>query len=99
MASSLAPVLLGIVFWKAARKAYYSTVLAMVLGASGTIAGIIIGNQMANNSDGGVIFVWALDPMLIGLPITLVTFIVGTLIENKLNQKKLTKHSKKIHIS
>ena len=96
MASSLAPVLLGLVFWKAARKAYYSTVLAMILGAGGTIAGIIIGNQLASNSDSGVIVVWALDPMLIGLPITLITFIAGTLIENKIRRNKRVETSNKI---
>jgi hypothetical protein len=72
----------------------------MVFGASGTIAGIIIGNQMAANTSGsGVIFVWALDPILIGLPITLFSLIVGTFIENKIKQNKLAKLGKSLNIS
>ncbi|MFC2948126.1 sodium:solute symporter family protein [Virgibacillus sediminis] len=88
MAGSLAPVLLALVFWKAARKAYYSTILSMLLGAAGVIIGVIIGSQAASGSEGGVVFVWALDPILLGLPITLITLIVGTLIENRINEKK-----------
>lgn len=89
MAASLAPVFLALVFWKAARKAYYSTITAMMLGAVGTIAGVIWGNQTAASEEGNVVFVWALDPILIGLPITLVVLIFGTIIENKLNKSNL----------
>ncbi|MFD1850940.1 sodium:solute symporter family protein [Oceanobacillus bengalensis] len=90
MAASLAPVLLALVFWKAARTAYYSTISAMILGALGTILGVILGNQTAASDQGNVVFVWALDPILVGLPITLVILIFGTLIENKLKRNKLT---------
>lgn len=88
MAASLAPVLLAIVFWKAARKAYYSTIAAMLFGALGTIWGIVIGNQTAGKEEGGVLFVWALDPVLIGLPITLVILVFGTIIERKWRERK-----------
>lgn len=87
MAASLAPVLVALVFWKAARKAYYSTISAMILGAAGTILGIILGNQA--KSEGDVVFVWALDPILVGLPITLVILIFGTFIENNLSKRKI----------
>lgn len=88
MAASLAPVLVAIVFWKAARKAYYSTISAMVLGSIGTIWGVILGNQTASSGEGNVVFVWALDPILVGLPITLTILILGTLIENKVRRNK-----------
>lgn len=94
MAASLAPVLIALVFWKAARKAYYSTLSAMFLGAVGTIWGVILGNQVASNAEGGVVFVWALDPVLVGLPITLIVLIFGTLIENRLRTTNLEKASK-----
>lgn len=87
MAASLTPVLLGVIFWKQARKAYISTISAMVLGAIGTIWGIILGNQAANNAEGGVVFVWALDPIFMGLPITLIILIIGTLIETRMREK------------
>ncbi|MEK3935712.1 sodium:solute symporter family protein [Sporosarcina sp. FSL W7-1349] len=83
MAASLAPVLVAVVFWRRVRRAYYSTIAAMIVGAVGTIIGIIIGNQAANSVEGGVVFVWALDPVLIGLPFTLLVLIIGTFIETR----------------
>ncbi|WP_339226960.1 sodium:solute symporter family protein [Oceanobacillus sp. FSL K6-2867] len=91
MAASLAPVFIALVFWKAARKAYYTTLAAMFLGASGTIFGVVLGNRAASNSEGDVVFVWGLDPVLIGLPITLSVLILGTLLENKIKRNKLAK--------
>jgi len=88
MAASLAPVMLAIVFWKAARKAYYSTMAAMVFGSIATVWAIVAGNQVGSAGEGDVIFVWALDPIFIGLPITLVILIFGTLLENKWLTKK-----------
>lgn len=87
MAGSLAPVLLALVFWKASRKAYYSTISAMMLGSIAIILGTIWGSNTASGQDGGVVFVWALDPILVGLPITLLVLIFGTLIENKYRGK------------
>ena len=89
MAGSLAPVLLALVFWKAARKAYYSTILAMILGALGVIVGVVIGSQAATGTEGGVVFVWALDPILLGLPIALIVLIFGTFIENNVKRKTI----------
>jgi len=82
MASSLSPVLLAIVFWKRARRAYFSTILAMILGALTTIALVILGNQLGTE-DGGVVFVWAIDPVLVGLPVTILTLVIGTFIETR----------------
>lgn len=82
MASSLSPVLLAIVFWPRARKAYFSTITAMVVGGLTTIAMVVIGEQLGAD-EGGVVFVWAVDPVLIGLPITLLILIVGTFIETR----------------
>ncbi|MEK5444680.1 sodium:solute symporter family transporter [Fredinandcohnia sp. FSL W7-1320] len=88
MAASLAPVLLAIVFWKASRTAYYSSIIAMILGAITTIYGIILGNSAASSGEGGVVFVWALDPVLMGLPVTLLVLIIGTFIENRYKANK-----------
>jgi solute:Na+ symporter, SSS family len=90
MAASLTPVLLAIVFWKQARKAYISTIAAMILGAAGTVWGIVIGNQAASNAEGGVVFVWALDPIFVGLPVTLLVLIIGTIIESKYKKRKIS---------
>lgn len=88
MAASLTPVLLALVFWKKAREAYVSTILAMILGAVGTVIGIIIGNQAADKAGGDVVFVWTLDPVLVGLPFCLITLILGTLIETNWRERK-----------
>jgi SSS family solute:Na+ symporter len=82
MASSLSPVLLAIVFWKRARRAYISTITAMVAGALTTITAVVIGEQLSAD-EGGVVFVWAIDPVLIGLPVTLLILIIGTFIETR----------------
>lgn len=82
MASSLSPVLLAIVFWKRARRAYVSTITAMVAGALTTITTVVLGEQLSAD-EGGVVFVWAIDPVLIGLPVTLLILIIGTFIETR----------------
>ena len=82
MASSLSPVLLAIVFWKRARRAYYSTISAMILGALTTITLVVIGEQLGTD-DGAVVFVWAVDPVLVGIPVTVLTLIIGTFIETR----------------
>ncbi|WP_175596757.1 sodium:solute symporter [Bacillus sp. MRMR6] len=96
MAASLTPVLLALIFWKTARKAYISTILAMIIGAVGTVIGIIIGNQAAGSAGGEVVFVWSLDPIFMGLPFTLIVLIFGTLIETRMRENKLLKPEKKI---
>lgn len=83
MAASLSPVLIALIFWKKARKAYISTISAMVLGALGVILGVVIGSGAASGNVGGVVFVWLLDPVLWGLPISLIVLIIGTLIETR----------------
>ncbi len=88
MAGSLSPVLLALIFWKASRKAYYSTISAMITGALVIIIGTIIGSGAATGAEGGVVFVWALDPILVGLPVTLVILIFGTIIENRIRSKR-----------
>lgn len=87
MAASLSPVLLALLFWKASRKAYYSNLFALIFGTLGTILGVILGSQTSGSEEGSVVFVWTLDPMLIGLPITLIILIFGTIIENKILSK------------
>lgn len=82
MASSLSPVLLAIVFWKRARRAYISTITAMLAGSLTTITTVAIGDQIGAD-EGGVVFVWAIDPVLIGLPVTLIILIAGTFIETR----------------
>ncbi|WP_040977869.1 sodium:solute symporter family protein [Oceanobacillus jeddahense] len=82
MAASLAPVLIALVFWARARRAYHSTIWAMVAGALATVTAIIIGSQ-AGAEEGSVVFVWAVDPILLGLPITLLILIIGTFVETK----------------
>lgn len=82
MASSLSPVLLLIVFWKRARRAYYSSIIAMLAGALVTVTMIIIGEQLGAG-EGSVVFVWAIDPVLIGIPVTALFMVICTFIETR----------------
>lgn len=82
MASSLAPVLLILIFWKKARRAYYSSIIAMIAGSLTTVTMIIVGNQLGGG-EGSVVFVWAIDPVLIGMPISILIMLIGTLIETR----------------
>lgn len=83
MAASLTPVLLAIVFWKPSRTAYISSFLAMVAGSLVIVITLLTGSGQSE----GVVMLWKIDPMLIGLPVTLLVLIIGTIIENKFKQK------------
>src|SRR5699024_9010205 len=83
MAASLTPVLLAIVFWKPSRTAYISSFLAMIAGSLVIVISLLTGSGQSE----GVVMLWKIDPMLIGLPVTLLVLIIGTIIENKFKQK------------
>ena len=54
----------------------------MILGALTTITLVIIGEQLGTD-DGAVVFVWAIDPVLVGIPVTVLTLVIGTFIETR----------------
>lgn len=83
MAAGLAPVLMALVFWPAARRARVSTMLAMMLGSVAALIGQILQSRAMTISKGDTAFIWRWDPIIIGLPITLLTLGIGTLLETK----------------
>ncbi|SCZ06268.1 sodium:solute symporter family protein [Alkaliphilus peptidifermentans] len=84
MGAGMSPVFVSIVFWKRARLAKYSTLSAMILGSTATIVGQIVqAKSAASAALGSTAFVWKLDPVIIGLPITLLVLIIGTFIETR----------------
>lgn len=83
MGASLSPVLIALVFWKASRRAPKSTISAMTVGAAVTIISLLIGQGVSPEGEGGVVMLWAVDPVLLGLPVTILILVVGVLIETK----------------
>lgn len=83
MASGLAPVFIALVLWPKSRRAPISTILAMICGALATISAQIYQAKASISAagEGGVVFLWKLDPILVGLPICFAILIVGTTLE------------------
>lgn len=82
MAAGLAPVFLALILWPAARKAIKTTMIAMLSGSLVTIYWQLLGSKALAGKE-GVIFLWKMDPILYGLPITVIVLIIGVLIETK----------------
>ncbi|WP_010531853.1 sodium:solute symporter family protein [Lentibacillus jeotgali] len=83
MGASLSPVLISLVFWKASRRAPKSTISAMVVGAMVTIVSLLIGQSVSPEEEGGVVMLWAIDPVLLGLPVTIGILVIGVLFETR----------------
>jgi SSS family solute:Na+ symporter len=81
--AGLGPVMLAVVFWPAARRATKTIFVAMLSGALATVATQIISSVAVSGGEGGTAFVWALDPMFVGLPVTIACLFVGVFIEGR----------------
>ena len=85
MASGLAPVFGALILWPKARRAPVATLAAMIAGAASSITAQVYQASAAAAAagEGGVVFLWSLDPVLAGLPVCFLVLIVGVLIETK----------------
>jgi|GEM_PF-1532608 Na+/proline symporter len=96
MAGGLAPVFLLLILWPRSRRAPYATFWAMISGAGGVIAAQIYQAQasIAAAGTGGVVFLFNIDPVLVGLPICFAVLIIGVFMETR-NQttEYLEKHA------
>lgn len=81
--AGLGPVMLAVVFWPAARRATKTIFVAMLSGALATVAAQIISSVAVSGGEGGTAFVWVLDPMFVGLPVTIACLFIGVFIEGR----------------
>ncbi len=88
MAAGLAPVFLALIFWPNARKAAKTTMIAMLSGSLVTIYWQMLGSKAMAGKE-GVVFLWKMDPILYGLPVTIIILIVGVLLETKSNHSQI----------
>jgi solute:Na+ symporter, SSS family len=79
LAAGLSPVLIGVIFYKPFRRAKKTILLSMLAGAVVTTTMIIL-SKRADIVE-GVVILWKLDPVIVGLAATLVTMFLGTYIE------------------
>jgi SSS family solute:Na+ symporter len=82
MAAGLAPVFLAIIFWPASRQAAKTTMIAMISGSLVTIYWQLVGSKTVA-ADEGVVFLWKMDPILYGLPVTILVLLIGVFLEKK----------------
>ena len=84
MGASVAPVLVALVLFRSVRRARVTTFCAMLVGA-----GVVLFCQLLGGVKevGSLVVVWSLDPILVGLPITMLVLIVGTKLETVVSGK------------
>ena len=80
MGSSVAPALVGLVLFPAVRRAPKTVLSTMILGATTVTLLQIFG---AIQEVGSVVIIWQLDPILVGLPVAVLTLCLGTWIETR----------------
>ncbi len=80
MAASVAPVLVALVLFPTVRRAPNTVFVSMLVGAS-----VILLLQLVGGVEevGAIMVVWTVDPILVGLPITLIALIAGTHLETR----------------
>ena len=80
MAASVAPALVSMVLFSPVRRAPHTVFVAMLVGAS-----VILLLQMLGGIEevGSIMVVWTVDPILIGLPITVLVLASGTYLETR----------------
>lgn len=88
MAAGLAPVFMALIFWPISRKAKVSAMLAMICGSMTTFVAQLIQQQAVSEAtaQGSTAFIWTWDPVVLGLPVTLIILIFGVLIETNRNK-------------
>ena len=80
MGASVAPALVALVLFPAVRRAPKTVLSTMILGATTVALLQIFG---AIREVGSVVIIWQLDPILVGLPIAVLTLCLGTWIETR----------------
>ncbi len=83
MAAGMAPVFLALIFWPKARIAAKTTMAAMVTGAALTVIGQLYGWMHFGELEGEVVFIWETDPILFGLPFSVLILLLGVPREAK----------------
>ncbi len=84
MAASVAPVLVALVLFPSVRRAPNTVFVSMLVGAS-----VILLLQLLGGVEevGSIMVVWTIDPLLLGLPITLLVLMAGTRWETEATGK------------
>ena len=80
MGASAGPALVALVLFPPVRRAPRTVFLAMLLGASVVILWQILGGVQ---EVGSLVVVWTIDPILIGLPATILVLVLGTWRETR----------------
>ena len=80
MGASVAPALIGIVLFPSLREAPRTVMAAMLIGAAVQTVWQTFG---AIREVGAVVIIWELDPILVGLPLTILILWIGTRLETR----------------
>lgn len=83
MAAALAPAFAGLIFFPKLRKCKVTVMAAMIIASLVTLRFQLVPPEYIAGSAN----VWALDPILAGLPICIVILIVGSIIETRIKVK------------
>ncbi len=86
MGASVAPALIGLVLFPSVRKAPTTVMAAMLIGGGIQAFWQTFG---AIREVSSVVIIWDLDPILIGLPITIGILLIGTHIETRQSEDEL----------
>lgn len=81
MGASLTPALVALVLFRRTRKAPKTVFFSMLLGASVvTLWQLFLGEA---KEVGTMVVIWSLDPILVGLPLTILSLWVGVKVETR----------------
>ena len=80
MGASVAPALVGLVLFRSVREAPRTVMAAMLIGGGVQAVWQAFG---AIREVGAVVIIWELDPILVGLPLTILILWVGTRLETR----------------
>ena len=79
MGAALTPVLVGFLLVPSVRRAPKAVMTTLIVGGMGTIlCQMLIGSQRV---EGSGVLTWSIDPILVGLPISIAVLTVGTWME------------------
>ena len=87
MGASVAPALVGLVVFPTLRRAPRTVMAAMLVGAAVQAAWQTFG---AIREVGAVVILWELDPILVGLPLTILILWIGARIETQAEDRNAT---------
>ena len=79
MGASVAPALVALVLFRPVRRAPKTVLVSMLLGAAVILFWQLLGGV---EEVGSIVVVWTVDPILVGLPVTVLVLLAGTWWEN-----------------